>query len=243
MISEVLKMWLYEKKNDEIGIYTIEAQKEKLMQYRKAILENRKGDDLFYSLITGDKHTIHKFQETDKIDIRSLEYDNDSNFSVLRPMQGESEEMKSIILQSYIEGMFDSLESKRVVKRYPASYCLDWVYERKWIETDMYYFLTPEQHQMIGRNSIADVYAIKHMLNLPRNLYLLQLLQTGQFEKLSSENIQEQLQLFDIHYLKRLNIEDLEEMIASRIITESIDDINERIEASSKILVQKLGMK
>ena len=157
-------------------------------------------------------------------------------------MQGESAELRLRMLECYIEGIYDSLEPKRVIRRRPsATHCWDWEYETTWLETDMYYFLTLGLQQSIGRNSIKDVFAIKYILNLPRNLYLLQLLQTGQFEKLSKENIQEQLQLFDVHYLKKMNVKDLEEMMAFGIITESMDSINEKLEVGSKILVQKLG--
>lgn len=90
------------------------------------------------------------------------------------------------------------------------------------------------------RNTIAGirvvVFETKNVIDLPNNLYLLYLLQHGEYEKLLSKNIDEQLSLFDIEYLKSVSMIDIKEMIDVGLISETLFDAVSKVNIGSKIL-------
>ena len=62
------------------------------------------------------------------------------------------------------------------------------------------------------------------------------LLQHGEYEKLLSKNIDEQLSLFDIEYLKSVSIMDIKEMLETGLISETLFDAVSKVNIGSKIL-------
>lgn len=62
------------------------------------------------------------------------------------------------------------------------------------------------------------------------------LLQHGEYEKLLSKNIDEQLSLFDIEYLKSVSIMDIKEMLETGLISGTLFDAVSKVNIGSKIL-------
>ncbi len=78
-----------------------------------------------------------------------------------------------------------------------------------------------------------------NLIDLPRELYLLQLLLLGKCDMLVSENIRKQLGLFDINYLKSISLSDLREMLETGLVTGSIEDIENRVSIGGRILAKR----
>ena len=78
-----------------------------------------------------------------------------------------------------------------------------------------------------------------NLIDLPRELYLLQLLLLGKCDMLVSENIRKQLGLFDINYLKSISLSDLREMLETGLVTGSIEDIENKSSIGGRILAKR----
>ena len=74
------------------------------------------------------------------------------------------------------------------------------------------------------------------MLNLPPSLFLLQLLRLGKYDSLISKDISDLLELFDIDYLKSINISDIEESISTGLLSGTKEEVIKRAETGSLIL-------
>ena len=192
-------MLIYDKKDDSIDIYSIQAKKEELKKFRKNVLQKHKNEQLFYYLRTNCEKTIERFKTADDIDISFLNYDNSSpldvgtwsSIDIMQNLHSCVIQTQKEILEKYIDGTYDDLITTRTFELI----CKDD------LDCEIHRLLKPEEAKIVSQNSHGNVWEIKNMINLPRNLYLLHLLQHGKFSKLTSENITRQLQLFEIDYL------------------------------------------
>ena len=133
------------------------------------------------------------------------------------------------IIEKYIEGKYDNLDVKSMIER-----------TSKGDSTYKSHSLLLIENFLDTRNTIAGirvvVFETKNVIDLPNNLYLLYLLQHGEYEKLLSKNIDEQLSLFDIEYLKSVSIMDIKEMLETGLISETLFDAVSKVNIGSKIL-------
>ena len=233
-------MLLYDKKEDSIDIYSIHGKKEELKKFRKSVLQRHKNDNLFYYLRTNNEKTIQKFESAKDIDYKFLDYENSTpldvgTWSTIGQMKEISKydlQTQQEVLEKYIEGDYDSLVPTRV-------------FEFTWkddLDCETHRLIKPEEAKVIFQNSHGNVWQISNMINLPRNLYLLQLLQQGRYDVLTSENISRQLQLFDIEYLKNIKLSDIQEMLSTGLVNETIESAIKKAETGSRIL-QKVKKK
>lgn len=225
-------MLLYDKKDDSIDIYTLQARQEELKKYRKEVLQGYDTSSLFYCLKTGVESIAKNFLKGGDFDICDVDSRGwrklDSGWSLIDRMSkkvSDSDiEIQKKILEKYIEGEYSSLVPSRVY---------DTTVEH--VEYyDKYLFLKPEKIKEIWNSIIF--WQINNMLNLPRNLYLLQLIELGRFEQLTKENIKEQLQLFDIDYSKRVKVSEIEELLSTSLVSGKIEDVIKKAKVGSKIL-------
>lgn len=245
-------MFICDKNKDNIDIYTIHAKKEQLRKYREWVLQKYKTEDLFCSLRTNDKKTIELFKPTgflsttnNEINIRCLDYgrflyyySNDriplSNlWSWLSPIYSfstfDKEEQKKI-LEKYANGKYDSLKPIRIYE-----------HDSNKTNEEIYRLLQPEglmiHHEEIIRDCHYIIYyEARHMINLPRDLYLLHLFQNGDFSKLTSENIDMQLKFFEVEYFKSVKISDVSDMISFGLLSGTLEDAIKKAEIGSSIL-------
>lgn len=80
---------------------------------------------------------------------------------------------------------------------------------------------------------------INNLINLPKSLYLLQLLQHGQYGRLLFEDITRQLSLFDIEYLKKVKIMDIKNAIETGLVSGTLYDAVSRADVGSIILQKR----
>ena len=78
-----------------------------------------------------------------------------------------------------------------------------------------------------------------NLIDLPRELYLLQLLLLGKYDRVVSENIRKQLGLFDINYLKSISLLDLKDMLENGLVSGSMEDIENKSSIGGIILAKR----
>ena len=230
-------MLIYDKNGNNIDIYTMNPKLEELKRYRKNVMKRQKIEEMFYSLKTNCPNTLIKFNTSEDVDIKFLDYDNDTvietgYWSRLCPMGDVGpydKEIQQKIIENYIEGVYDSI---RPVK----------VFDYNWeddITTEFNRLLQTEGARIVIKNSQGNVWEIKNMINLPRSLYLLHLLQQGKYGELISENITRQLSLFDIEYLKKVKIMDIKNAIETGLVPGTLCDAVSRADVGSIILQKR----
>ena len=227
-------MLIYDKKDTEIDIYSISANEAKIKYYKKRIIDSLDEDELFYSLTTNSSNIVSKIENNSYqplIYSNSVFIDN-RGWLKLIPMKDtfsyDPQRQKEII-EKYIEGKYDNLDVKSMIER-----------TSKGDSTYKSHSLLLIENFLDTRNTIAGirvvVFETKNVIDLPNNLYLLYLLQHGEYEKLLSKNIDEQLSLFDIEYLKSVSIMDIKEMLETGLISETLFDAVSKVNIGSKIL-------
>ncbi len=226
-------MLIYDKKPDKIDIYTMEPNKEKLEKYRKRAVQRYKDDLYLCYLKTNNWETISRMKNASAIDNHLVNYDNSTpldcgtwaNIYITGEEQG-----KNLILEKYIAGEYDKLAPTRV---------FEYEYEAE-CEKRLYNLLKTEGHYISSTNSHGDVYQMDNMLNLPENLYLLHQLLLGKYASVADENITRLLKLFEFEYQKNVELQAIEEMLATGLVSGTIDRVIKKAEVGSKVLRKAL---
>lgn len=225
-------MLLYNKLEDSIDIYNMEAKKEEIKKYRERVLrQHKKKEPLFYYLKTNCLDTIKSLKDASNIDIRLLSYDNStvldygsySNIYEVAPVELDSDQED--IIEAYINGYYDKLPVTNVFQ-------FNW---KKEDDEELFRLLKPKNHYISSTNSHGNVYEIDDLLNLPRNLYLLHLLQQGKYAKVADENINKLLKMFEVEYIKNVKLKEIEEMLETGLVDGTIEGTIKRAETGSKI--------
>lgn len=245
-------MLIYYKKNDDsIDIHNMTIKKDKVKLYRESELGNSK--EVLYSLETSNGNLIPFFEKTHEIDIKQISFNYNSRqnknvWSRLNRIVASSdceEEYQNVILENYINGKYDQLVPTRVFE-------YDWDKEQ---QNDMYYFIKPEGHRVSSQDANiisstkngksipkedVNIYEMKNIISLNKNLYILQLLEQGRFEEVVDEDIEKQLKLFDISFVENISLKDIERIINTGLVGGTLDDAINKALVGSKILKKVL---
>lgn len=218
-------MLLYDSREGNIDIYTLKAKKEELKNYKKNILLRLKQEDLFYTFKTNYETFLNKFNYAKNI---NFNYNNEKKlkhwFELYKTKELNSDdfEIQKSIIDKYIEGEYNLLIPTKTIKKH--------IYNES--ENSVYYFLKPEKGKTIKKHNQERTFEIKNMINLPKKLYLLHLIEQGIFYDLIKEDIEEQLKLFDLSFSKRISINNSNDIYS----ISSICNNTKKIENDSKIL-------
>ena len=217
-------MKLYRKKGGRIAVYSINPKLKALREFRENTLKNSNIKDMFYTITTSNESVIKTVEKLDEINIKAIEYNfdaskNNVDWSILAPNSNLTEDAKKRILDSYFEGDYDHLKPIKVVK-------ID--NSKKEI---LHFFIS------LGYNDMfSSIFTIDTILNVPQELYLLQLLEFGKLGLLQDEDITEQLELFDISYMRSVNICELDKMKDNDSFSGNTEDIIRKAEIGAKII-------
>lgn len=218
-------MSLFEINGDNLDIYQIIENKEKLRKYKQKILEENKEKQIFYVLMT------NRFENILNLNIREVGLDNinysnstlteTNDWSTLNPIGKHSvgARTRKEILKKYIDGEYDKLLPTEVVGN-----------------NQKYHFLKPDKEKILLRASEDKIYRVNNLIDLPEKLYLLQLLLNEKYVEIANKNIEEQLSLFDIEYLKSIKKKVLEELGSLGIIDLNNTSLNEKAQINKKII-------
>ena len=214
-------MLIYDKKENSIDIYTLEKKEEEIKKYKKNVIQRNKNNIDFNILSTNNTNTIRSFIERSIISWDDINYDNNrgiySQLSIMQP-----DEKMNEILDRYINGEFDKNHITTVAKDL--------------FKGQISNLLNTEHGTWYNLCSDNENYELPYLIELPYNLYLLHLLKQGRFVELIPENIKNQLNLFDIEYIKNVKLSDIQDMIDTGLVYGDIDSIIDRAETGSKIL-------
>lgn len=225
-------MLIYNKLEDSIDIYNMEAKTEEIKKYRKRIIQkSKKQEPLFYYLRTNCLDTIKSLENASNININSLVYDNNtpldygtySDLYEIHPVNLDNKQEK--IIEAYLAGYYDNLPTTKIFQ-------FNWKNEE---DEELYRLLKPKNYHISSTNSHGNVYEIDDMLNLPRNLYLLHQLLQGRYSRVADENIAKLLKLFEFDYQRNIKLKEIEEIIETGLITDSMDQVIKKVETSSKV--------
>lgn len=230
-------MVIYKRDRDNIEIYNLYAKEEEIKRYRRVIINKFAYSNQVLHLVTNSKTPIIKLGVSNDVDISALNYTNNecgvkniysSLGRVSRNEYNEAYKQREL-LDKYIIGTYKSYNPIRIY---------DFIWEEDY-ECDRYYvILTESEKEHIDGNNV--VYTVDNIINLPKQVYLLQLLSLGQFNRVMYEDIEEQLELFDLQYEKTLNLKEIKDMINYGLVDGSVDKIVEKADIGSKILSKRL---
>jgi len=225
-------MLIYNKLEDSIDIYNMEAKNEEIKKYRERVLHRcKKQEPLFYYLKTNHQGTVASLKDASNIDIQLLNYDNStpldcgtwSNLYEIQPKDLDVEQED--VIEAYIEGYYDKLQVAKVFQ-------YNW---KSNSEEELLRLLKPKNYYISSTNSHGDVYEIDEMLSLPRNLYLLHLLKQGKYAKVADENITKLLKMFEVEYVKNIKLKEIEEMLETGLVDSTIEKAIKKAETASKV--------
>lgn len=224
-------MYLYEKNQDKIDIYSFEADIEKLKDYRKKILDERKKCDIFYILETTDKNIVQKFMRGDRINVTLLERNNYDSQLVTYPKNYYSlktnELLHQEIIDNYIDGYYEDKMPTTVFQKEDGDELFF-----------MDYLITKDVSQISLKNEKKIYYRLDDIIKLPSELSILQFLENGKFDKILNSKIDfsEQLKMFDINKIESISEDVIMEMCKYNLINENYKDIAKKINTAQKIL-------
>lgn len=173
-------MYLFDRKGNSINVYSLTPDFEALKKYRAEELRKAFAEEeLVYKALTNSEPIL---ENKDVLKMSELNYDIDGEYHKL-----ELDKHKSMVEIIHVLGNFLNGEyvSNRIVQ------------------------VLNENNEVIKYLLIVSNYLIKyypsfnqkhmhHILNLPRSLYLLQLLQQQKYSELKNENIDSLLSMFKL---------------------------------------------
>lgn len=223
-------MYLFTREKENIDVYKVSKKADLLKKYRENILNKYSHQPLFYTLKTNVSDTVSEFKDSLSIDIDSIVYTkkatkNKDYYSVLEESNLDEEKVQTKqkeILNNYLNGSYSELIPSKV---YKYNYQIN-------DEEEIYYFLKPESEIRKTREWVFN-----NVIRLPRELYLLQLLELGDTNRLPEANeMEEQLTFFVKEKIGSASISELKLLIDTDLIRQSIGSVHERLDTDTSFL-------
>ena len=240
-------MYIFDKNENKIDIYKMEARKKDIKRYKEEVIKNNKKN-LLYSFDTNYSNTMKDFETSSAISLNkincqyavgpwhsvrsnilekagtaNLEEINKSieKYSSLGSYDGDMlylDNKHKQKLENYLDGLYDNSSMIKVIG---------------YNEAEKYYFLKTEEAE---KELLFEEYHMKGIIDLPLKLYILHLLLQGDFAKLKNRNISEQLSLFNIDYYKSFSLDDIHDLINSGLINATYEETMQKVATDSLIL-------
>ena len=202
-------MKIYKKENDMIEVYEMSINDEAVKLYKDSLANRIK----FYDIKSSDNNKLRKFDKQDIMNAGALnEYKG--KYDWIFTDISDEEYGQDEILSKYIDGEYDQVSIKEIYGSNKNDF------------NEVLYVLIPSDNSVVitRDENVGDIYALENILVLPYELYKLQMLLQGKFDKLSPKD----LELFNSFYnLKYLG--NLEHSLVSEIITDKKINIHSRI--------------
>lgn len=256
-------MYLYEKRDNYIYVYSLEPDYVKIKEYRINELSQIPEEHMFFSAYA-DVVTPNKILEkvNDEIDIENLNIKKTNLTNIPNTLfyHNDYHEIKKdsfdkLVFENYCNGNYTD---NKTIKITQTSIKYDSINIDEQNELDMlrfslknghfnesiphtkikepiYYFLITNCYKKYG---LSNNMIMENIMSLPKSLYLLQLLQQGNIRNISNENITEQLNLFKFNKtpLRYIPYEHIKSALRYGLMDDTLNNINTKIENSQKIL-------
>lgn len=204
-------MLLYDKNGISLDIYIMNPKFKEIKKYKEKELKQINQEELYY---------IFKTSSIESLNSRKIILSNEKKSTIEQLKLFDIKEQKKIV-EEYIEGKYRFILPTRVIKMNK--------------DNNKYYFLNTNRKKTISKRNEND-YELKNIINLSKNLYLLQLLEQGMFRELINEDISQQLKLFDISLVKTIIINNNEKIVSFGLSADYNKQILSKKEFKTKIL-------
>lgn len=223
-------MYLFSQNKNKIDVYEVLADTDKLKQYRKKILDTYQEHELFYTLKSNVSETVFDFIDLFNINQREIEYVKEtpkkkkyySKLLLSTPKKRSEKKLQKEVIEKYINGEYQQLHPL-VVYHFHKDTCT---------EEEIHYFLRP--HKEVRH---PHEWHINNIISLPKELYLLQLLELGSTSAIPrDEDLSDQLKLYTKKKVGSASLNKLELLINTNIVRQSMNSIYERLEIDEPLL-------
>lgn len=215
-------MYLYEKNEDKVDVYSFIPDEERLAFYRRRIINSSDIDKMFCCLEIDSSTILRRFVDDDDLDVRFLEKeDEDGIVSLIQDRPTKYEQLK--LLDNYVKGEYSDISPTITFIPEDSFDCFIKAYLSPW----------PLDYKIIRKDN-KDYYFLDNIIRLPLELCRLQLLLNGKFDVINyyssiSSDIDEQLNYFFIEKLFSASIPELEKRL-------NRSDLKSQISETEKIL-------
>lgn len=223
-------MYLFSQNKNKIDVYEVVADTDKLKQYRKKILDTYQEHELFYTLKSNVSETVFDFIDLFSINQREIEYVKEtpkkkkyySKLLLNVPEKRREKKLQKEVIEKYINGEYQKLHPL-IVYHLHKDTCT---------EEELHYFLRPH-----GIVRYPREWHIDNIIDLPKELYLLQLLELGSTSAIPrDEDLSEQLKIYTKKKVGSASMDKLELLINTDIVRQSMNSIYERLEIDEPLL-------
>ena len=212
-------MFLYDRTDDIIDVYSMIPNIKKIVKYRK-IEADKFSDFKFLRAVMRGYALLANMNNNDILDESQLNYNPYINeeFHELKPQLMLAKE-KQIILHNFYNGSFDYCKIIRV--------------QNKEENTEKYLLITKNNYKSYGTKDIREM---RNIISIPESLYLLQMLLQGNFNIVKYKNIHNQLKQFDISTkpVQKFYVSDIERLSKFGLL--DYDEVLQNVEVTKKIL-------
>ena len=202
-------MKIYKKENDMIEVHEMSINDEAVKLYKDSLANRIK----FYDIKSSDNDKLRKFDKQDIMNAGALnEYKGKYDWifiGISDDKYGQDE-----ILSKYIDGEYDQVSIKEIYGSNKNDF------------NEVLYALMPSDNSVVitRDENVGDIYALENILVLPYELYKLQMLLQGRFDKLLLKDLELFNSFYNLEYLGNL-----EHSLVSEIITNKEINIHSRI--------------
>lgn len=195
-------MYIYNINKNILEVYKLNQNKKAITNYKKEqmnlidedkqILYTETYSGIFGETLVFEDYLNSSSQEPISIEEANKEIpDRRGNYHKLLPSNMTKEERVSLLEEYYL----GKLTNCNVIK----------IKDKTKIR-----YLLLKNHKYEKSSAKPTCKTLKEIIEIPKSLYLLQLLEQGKFQLLNQEDIQEQLSMYTIELFRTINLYDLE---------------------------------
>lgn len=225
-------MYLYGENDDQIEVFEMEPNKKKIAEFKKEEMESIPQEE---RVITA-KTNSDGMRMLSNRDIGEQVYEKKLNQNHSGLWGGNSFHC----METHTTDEKENKRQQKLLKRYyDGDFTEDPVVLLKREAHDLkvlkYLLLTEKQYFRHG-----DILAMKNIISIPKSLYLLQLLEQGNFYHAADEDIQRQLETFDIsdEPIMQISTSELKKMYDCKLIPGIFPAVMLNVKITQKILDQ-----
>lgn len=195
-------MYIYNINKNILEVYKLNQNRKAITNYKKEqmnlidedkqILYTETYSGIFGETLVFEDYLNSSSQEPISIEEANKEIpDRRGNYHKLLPSNMTKEERESLLEEYYL----GKLTNCNVIK----------IKDKTKIR-----YLLLKNHKYEKSSTKPTCKTLKEIIEIPKSLYLLQLLEQGKFQLLNQEDIQEQLSMYTIELFRTINLYDLE---------------------------------
>ena len=196
-------MKIYRKNMDKIEVYEMSINEEVVKLYKDSLVDRIK----FYDIKTSNNDKIKRFDEQDCMNVGVLN-SYSSKYDWIFTGVSEEKYNQDEILDKYINGEYDQVSIKEIYGNNKDDF------------GEMLYALIPSDSSVVitRDENVGDIYSLQNILILPDELYKLQMLLQGRFDKLLDKDMNKFSSFYNLEYLGNVDHNLVSEIICDKDI-------------------------